>query len=142
MPKKSKPAYFASETERTKFLSCVLNGGEDDHLADIFNTILGRFATGETGPRWRIVIPDVVTITEDDLTLTEAAKWEELTGQAIAEFQPLLPPGPKAGQLLAFIEARLGLDHPEVGKLTMTQVSDALSWDTVAPDPKDTSAGK
>lgn len=139
MPKKAAPAaYFASDAERTKFLACVLHGGEDGNLKDYFNTILGRFATGKTGPRWRIDIEGLVTITEDDLKLTEATKWEELTGKPIAAFQPLQVT--HAGDLLAMIEARIGLDNNRVGDLTMNEVSDALSWDVVAPDPKDTPA--
>lgn len=127
-------------------LDLAIKTGEwDEHLIDLHNAIVQRFTYSDTAKRWRVEweAPDgtEVAVTEDDLTIDEAAVLERRLGMSWGVLNPLT----SAQQCREII--RLGLterskhseEHADkqLAELKMIEAVECISEYQVQPAPLD-----
>ena len=124
-----------------EFGAKILAGEWDNHLDTIAAAITKRLIDGHATTRWKIEVPDLCTVTEDDLTMGEVAAIEFRTGKSMVA----LDPASFGADALAIITVRaitLGIADAEdrAKAINMNDYADCYSTYSVSPDPKDTSA--
>jgi hypothetical protein len=125
----------------TKLAQEILIGRHDDHLKELVEAIGQRAVETRTEVRWRLTFDDLV-VDEDNVTLLELERVEQLTDRTWLTVQPRN----KASHCLAFLQAALeqrkGLSasdaRDQLAGLTARQVVDGvLSEYVVSPAPFD-----
>lgn len=125
----------------------IAAGHWNGHLDEVVAAVTAQVVKGAVGFRWRIDIPEMVTVDEDDLTLAEVERVAELAGVGPARLtREHMLNSPKV--LRAVLRARLETNGAtpdesadKTGGLKMNDLVDCIGQYEVNPDPKDPSGG-
>lgn len=117
----------------------ILIGRHDDDLPALVKAIGERAVTTRTEVRWRLTLGDLV-VDEENLTLLELERVENLTGKSWLVVDPRKTAGYCIAMLQAAIESREGLSPDDARKrltdITAKQIADeVLSEYVVQPAP-------
>lgn len=131
------------EVSADDLIESVKAGEYDGHLVDLIEAIRDRFQFGTTEQKWKITFEDE-EITQDSLTLAEAASVEKMSGQSWAYLNPVN----SARECLAIVTATLVHRHhmrevdakAKVGKWTVEDAVAAVGSYEVERAPKDSAA--
>jgi hypothetical protein len=124
-------------------VNAISAGKWDGHLSEVMSAVTGRVVAGMAGFRWVIDIPDFVTVDEDELTLSELERVQELSGVSPAVLtREYLLSTPRA--LRAVLRAKLETmghtaaeSEKKTADLKLNDIVDCLTQREVNPDPKD-----
>jgi hypothetical protein len=117
----------------------AVKGGEfDGHLVDLIDAVRARFQHGSTEQKWKVDYQGE-TITQDSLTLDEAALVERYGGTSWASINPAGSAAQCRAILAAYI-ARGGVPFAEAlkvaGAVSLADVEDAVGTYEVVRAPK------
>lgn len=124
----------------------IKTGAYDPHLLDLADAIAKRFTHSDTAKRWRFdwTSPDGehrIEVTEDDLTVDEAAKIEKITGKSWAELNPMRSANHARAIGFVMLRDRLGLKQDDaeqvLKQMTVVDAVDSISEYQVSPAPLD-----
>jgi hypothetical protein len=114
-----------------EWLQHVMLGRWDSHFPDVIKVIGERALVAGGGVRWRLTWDDEgIVVDEDNLTLLEVERVEQLTGKTWLSLEPRSSARDCVAFLTAALEARKGLSKDEVrerlSSLTTKQVGEML----------------
>lgn len=113
-----------------------------DEMWQIMTACSEKVLDGSFGTRWRIEAPAfAVSVTEDDITLTEVAAVKRRTGQLVQQMNPAADPTLIGEIVRARMVESMGSDPDRVdAQLRKVTLNEALAWYSEFPvgaDPKD-----
>lgn len=124
-------------------VEAVRAGLYDGHLVELIESIRDRFQFGTTEQKWKVDY-DGDEITQDSLTLQEAATVEKLSGQSWAYLNPVNSARECLAIITAFLVHRRNMREvdakAQAGKLTVEDAVASVSSYEVKRAPKDSAA--
>jgi hypothetical protein len=109
----------AKKTAAERILEDIAAGKADGDLNAIAEAIGNRVMAGAVASRWKIEL-DGMTVTEDDITLDEAALVQEAAGIVWRNLDPLRSAVHARALILVCLQTRKGLTEDEAKGRTAT----------------------
>lgn len=116
----------------------IAAGRHDDRIGELLNVVTDRMKEATVVMAWRLHIGDL-NVRDDELTLAESDLIERGTGQNWAALNPTSSAQDCLAIVAVLYHTRLGMDPEqakvEAGKLTLGQITDAISTEQVTAGP-------
>ena len=132
---KAKAAASARKTPAQNAIAAILAGQWDDALSDIVKAVGDHIVNSSLIVRWRIDI-DGLAVSEDELTLDEAYRLQNLSGTNWRNVDPMKSAVDCRALLIVLLQTRCGMTEPEAefrcSELTVNRVLGCISQEVSA----------